>query len=60
MPEVAAQNYFGSFNYEQGMAFDPSYSAVDTNVEAFGSAFGDFVTEESQTWSPDMWEGAKN
>lgn len=45
MSGVAAQSYFGSFDYGQNMALDPFLFAIDDNVAAFGSMLDDFVTE---------------
>lgn len=42
IPGEAAQNYFDSFNYEQTMALDPPFFAVET-----GNILEDFVPEQN-------------
>lgn len=47
MPGVAAQSYFGNFDYGQNMNFEPGLFAVDDDVAAFGSMLDGIVTEQS-------------
>lgn len=60
MPGVATHNYFGSFDYEQDMALDPSLFAADNEMMTLGSTLDDFLTQESDTWPLDMSEEAKD
>ncbi|CAM1507598.1 Fc.00g072390.m01.CDS01 [Cosmosporella sp. VM-42] len=43
----AIPSYFGSFGYEENMAFDPYFFVIDDELTAFGSGLDDFVDEQS-------------